>query len=225
LSYLCFGFRGIVTEEYFFASFTSGKKWLLKRDSNMYVGNVASEYICDKSLFPKYEMLAGEYPVELYEHEKFKYSKYLYLVFQNWIEELNKKLNCIYNLLENYPEKMVYFRMGGKHSYELYTLLAEVYQKKIGGFIDNNRDCICKGFGLPIVPLEQLEENKIKAVILSSLEHRHLLKEEAKNIYPIELDVIDIYDILAKNGLCSDKPIYEVNMPDEKWNVGFPMQA
>ena len=88
--------------------------------------------------------------------------------------------------------------MGGLHSYYLCSILNENVQKKIGSFIDQNLHCICATHR-KVITKEQLVEEKMEAVILSSFDYRRILREESVD-YPKDVNVIDIYDVFEELG-------------------------
>ena len=124
--------------------------------------------------------------------------------------------------MRKYPARTIALRMGGDHSAELYSRLPDEYKEKIVCFIDNNKDCLCKKFGIPIMTLEEAQEKNIKAIVLSSFKHLDMLRKESIT-YSNNIFIIDIYKELQKNGICCNDNFYmDIQMRDEDYDVGFP---
>lgn len=230
LSQYAFGAKGVVDKEYIYLHYNTGKEWLQRRD-NIPIGNPLLFYdcaddICDVKLLPQYRKLVGEYPADVIEDEKFKYSKYLYILYDNLLKRNNmaERINWINAMLEDYPNRSVAIRMGGNHSVALYYVLSEESKKKIWGFIDNQKECLCSAFQLPIADtdaVEELEKGGVKAIVLSSYISLEALKEEAKTRYA-NMDIIDIYDSFKNNDIWCRGCFYEIQGNDSDYDIGFP---
>ncbi len=223
-----FGYKGIVDKKYIYIHFTVGKEWLQQREKirNPFLLYDCEDDICDVALVPKYRELAGKYLENLDSDEKFKYAKYLYMLYRNLSQHnnLGQYVAIISCMLEKYPDFSVGIRTGGYHSLKLYYLLSEKSRKKIWGFIDHNEECRCSIFHLPIVPVEHIKELQtagMKAILLSSYLNLEALRREAKT-YPAEIDILDIYDCFEKNGLQCSNDFWFVKGTDEDYDVGFP---
>ena len=115
-------------------------------------------------------------------------------------------------------------RMGGNHSVALYYILSEENKKKIWGFIDNQKTCLCSAFNLPIAgtdEIEELERRGVKAVILSSYVSLKALRDEAKMLYK-NMEIVDLYDSFVRNGIWCKGCFYEVQGEDSDYDIGFP---
>lgn len=216
-------YKGLVTGEYLYARFRMGKEILIDR--------VAVEKGVSVVLYPDIEKpnagaakklgeIVGEFPKELDEDPMFKYSKYLYIVYEN-VKETLRKVSCLLNdKFAEYPDNSIALRMGGDHSYQIYTILTERARKKICGIIDRNANCKCKDLGIPIVRDVKELPDTIEAVVLSSFTYLDELKEEAEKYYS-SLNIIDIYEYLNKCGY-HFKSVFWDGI-DSDWDVGFPM--
>lgn len=227
-----FGAKGIVDENYIYFHYKTGKEWLQKRENiplcNPLLFYDCQEDVCDAALLPVYRDLAGTYPKDVIQDEKFKYSKYLYYLYDNLLKHNNVAacVEMINDLLKNYTENSVGIRMGGEHSVALYYILSEENKKKVWGFIDGNRACLCSQYHLPVIGVEDmkvLETIGIKAVLLSSYKNLDLLREESLK-WPDNIDVLDIYAYFEKNGIKCKREFYEVTGTDEDYDVGFPLE-
>lgn len=230
LSQYVFGAKGIVDKEHIYLHYNTGKEWLQRRDSipicNPLLFYDCTDDVCDKELLPHYREMVGEYPKDVIEDEKFQYSKYLYVLYDNLVKRNNvaERVTHINDILKKFPERSVAIRMGGNHSVALYYILSEENRKKIWGFIDNQKTCLCSAFQLPIVStdeIEELERRGVEAVVLSSYVNIKALRDEAWVRYK-NIDVLDIYDSFVRNDIWCKGCFYEIQGEDSDYDVGFP---
>lgn len=230
LSMACFGYKGIVDREYVYIHYRTGKEWLQRRD-NLPVENPQLFYdfasdVCEPSLLPYYRKLAGGFPEGIKTDDKFKYSRCLYAVYHNILahNHVSECARLLNQMLEKHAERCVALRMGGLHSKMLYACLSVENKKKIWGFVDNNQECICSSFGLPVVSPKQiidLDRVGVQAVLLSSYDHLEALRAETAS-YPVNVKVLDIYDYFKSYGIPCDGNFWEIKITDEDFDVGFP---
>lgn len=226
-----FGCTGIIDGEYIYLRNTLGKEQLFSRDAIP---------LCDPLLFydfevyepqllAKYRNLSGEYPEEMQKAEKFKYSVYLYRLYDNLKKRsghVSKCVEIINYVLEKYKENSVAVRGGGYHSLVLYHTLSKENRKKIWGFIDKTANCQCARLGMPVVGAERAGEWKelgVKAILLSSYDLLDIFRKEAME-WPDGIDILDIYASFEKNGMACSANFYNVLGTDEDYNVGFPFE-
>lgn len=227
-----FGCKGIIDKEYVYLRNTLGKEQLFRRD-DMPLCDPLLFYDCnvyEPQLLEKYRELSGEYPKNMHTAEKFKYSGYLYRLYDNLKKRsghVEKCVEIINKMLEKYEENSVAVRVGGYHSLVLYHILSKENKRKIWGFIDRSDKCQCEKLGLPVIGPERVERLKdaggIKAILLSSYDIVKILRQEAK-AYPAGMDILDIYDTFEKNGIRCDTNFYNVLGRDEDYKVGFPFE-
>lgn len=221
-----FGYFGIITKEYLYLKYHIGKEFLTRWDS--FQGEPHLLYrahdICDDSLLPHFRELVGNRSIDVNANEKFKYTRFLYKVYRNFVRRYNEVFDEVNGLFCNYPEYSVALRMGGEHSMELFYILTASQKKKIGYIVDQNADCRCRSLGIPVISLQDLTPGKVKAVVLSSFDYIEELRAEAK-CYPKDIDVIDLYKSLEARGILCDNNFYAVNyMKDKDYDVGFPFK-
>lgn len=227
-----FGFKGIIDKEYIYLRYSIKKEWLQKWD-NMPLCNPLLFFdcendVCEPKLLQHYRKLVGEYPTDIIESEKFRYSKYLYDLYYNIKKnnDLGHRIAIINRLFSLYSENSIGVRGGGYHSAVLYHILSEENRRKIWGFIDNNNKCICSRFHLPIVQTTQTNELKnvgVKAIVLSSYDWLDSFREESKT-WSEDIDILDIYESFEKNGIVCKTNFYQALGTDEDYNVGFPFE-
>ena len=224
LNLFTFGYRGIITKEHIYLRFGIGKEWLVKRGEILYEPHLLYNVndLCDLDYLEKYRTLVGKNPQEIYLEERFKYSKYLYRLYERFLKHKDEIGELINNLFNGFSINSVAIRMGGDHSAELYYWLSDDNKRKINCIIDNNRNCVCSKLGYPIISYEEfMNKQDIGVVVLSSFKYLELLKEEAKD-YHNNVQVFDIYEYLSHNAKeCKDN-FYLIKMQDEDYEVGFP---
>lgn len=232
LSLRFFGCKGIADKEYIYIHYRTGKEWLHKRN-DMLLCEPLLFYDCEDDvstpeLLMKYRELAGEYPEEVVGDEKFRYSRYLYVLYQNIMKHnnMNERIDAINEMLRDYPANSVGIRMGGVASSVLYYVLSKESKEKIWGFIDKNENCLCSKLTLPVVTpdrTENLDKTGIKAILLPSYSYLETLREETKT-WPEDIDVLDIYDYFDRNGIRCREDFYKLSGTNEDYNVGFPFE-
>ena len=177
---LVFGYKGVITQKYMYLKYRKGNEWLAERGNVKYepslIGLVKEvDKIIDESILGEIRSKVGDFFEDDEIRAKCKYSVYLYKLYDNFIRRCKENVNIICELMRNYPKGTIALRMGGEHSAELYSRLEDEYKDKIGYIIDNNKDCICKKYGMPVLTLEEAKHMNIKAVVLSSYMHIDML--------------------------------------------------
>lgn len=234
ISLFSFGYKGVIDKEYIYIHYQMGKEWLQKREGTLLCEPLLfydfENDVCDPSLIMKYRELAGEYPADLIESEKFKYAKYVYLLYRNMKNHnsMGERVAIINRMLQDYPESSVAVRTGGVTASVLYYVLSRENKEKIFGFIDNNNYCLCSKSHLPVIHSEQMNGTGlstlgIKAIIMPSYSFRQRFREESKQISK-NIDVLDIYDYFARHGIECREDLYKVRGADEDYDVGFPFE-
>ncbi|MDE6386765.1 MAG: hypothetical protein K2L82_03025 [Lachnospiraceae bacterium] len=224
------GLKGIIDKEYIYLHYKTGKEWLQKRNDMPITGPLlfydCESDVCEQALLPKYRQLVREYPENIILDEKFRYSRYIYILYHNMLKHNNmpERVETINRLVESYPDNSIGIRMGGVNSAMLYYILTKENKKKIWGVIDNSKECLCSRLQLHVVSYDHMDELPaagIKAVLISSYTHLEMLREESK-AWPKEIDILDIYDCFDKNGIRCRENFYELKGTDEDYDVGFP---
>lgn len=226
LSLSNFGYLGILTREYLYLKYHIGKEFLARWDHMVFEPHLLYQGndICDTSLLPYFRRLIEGKVLDFNENAKFKYTRFLYKVYDNFMHRRKRVFELINQLLQKYPPYSIAFRMGGSHSMELFAILTTENKEKLAYIIDRNYNCGCQVLGLPIIPVEKMAEVDIKAVILSSFDHLEELRKEIPT-YPEGIDILDIYELLENKGIHCDQNFYSVNyMMNEDYDVGFPIE-
>lgn len=220
-----FGYCGVITKTHLYLKYFIGKEFLVKRDDIDREPHILFKRndICDASMLPYFRKMIGDKRVDVGQNEKFRYTRYLYRLYENSIQK-RKKVSAIVNrAFAMYPDRSVALRMGGDHSERLYGALTVENQKKVGYIIDADPDCRCKRLALPVISVTEMGGKGIQAVVLSSFDHLEELRQEAQ-IYPKEIAVMDIYHSLEMAGIhCVTSFYADPNyITDEIYDVGFP---
>lgn len=219
------GYKGIITKENIYIRFNNGIEWLTDRNRMLYEPVLWNSInnIQESDKIPELRKMVTDYPMDVLSDDCFKYARYLRVLASKVDYYFERNISIICEVLNKYPEKSVAIRMGGNHSRELYTNIPYEYKKKIGCFIDKDTNCQCGIYGLPVITLEQLNEINIKAVVLSSYNHREMLRKESRS-YPKNIDVIDFYRVFERYGIVFNDNFYmDIKMPDELYE-GFPFE-
>ena len=216
------GFNGVITRNKMYVRFKNGQECLIQNDMNDKKKLLWNECV---EIDDEIDLLRGftwKYPEEIVNDDMFKYSKYVDKLIEKLGSYMKRYINIICSKLDKYPLKSVAIRMGGEHSMNLYARLSDEYKDKIACFIDGNKMCVCAKYGLPVISIDELEKGNIQAVILSSYDHRAMLRSEAEK-YSKDIDVIDIYSVLEDNDiLCTNNFYMNIKLKDEDYDVGFP---
>lgn len=230
LSLKFFGCKGVVDKDYIYLRYNTGKEWLHKRNEKLLCEPLlfydCPDDVCDMALLSKYRELMVDYPKDLINDEKFRYTKYLYTLYNNISKhnDMKERVNIINLMLENYPDRSIGIRLGGVVSSILYYVLSEENKKRIWGFIDKDVNCLCSRLGLPTVSPEHtggMKATGMRAVLLPSFTFRGMLREETK-ILSADFDILDIYEAFEKNGIRCQEDFYKTCGVDEDYDVGFP---
>lgn len=188
------GYKGVADRKGIYLHFKTGdelyNKWTeLDKDPIFYVENPDK----DSEIFAEMSKTAGWFPEQISQDPKFQYSAYIYEIYEN----VKKTTKCIANLindkLEKYEDGSIALRMGGNHSWHLYSILTEASRKKIGCIIDNNPKCLCSRLNIPVVSQNEILGCEVQNILLSSFFRLEELQNEAKKIYK-NMNIINIYN-------------------------------
>lgn len=220
-----FGYFGVITREHLYLKYHIGKEFLALRshmDREPHFLYQAHD-ICDASLLPYFRGIIGTRILDISEGEKFQYTRYLYQIYENFIQERNNVFAIVNRLFEKYPDSSVALRTGGEHSLELFYVLTKENQRKLAYILDDNLDCKCRRLDLPVISIQDMEGKGIRAVVLSSFDHLVELRQEIPD-YPKAIDIIDIYKSLEASGIRCRSNFYveDSYIKDDVYDVGFP---
>ena len=144
--------------------------------------------------------------LDIENEELFQYSKiYAKVVFEKYYKP-NKIREVIRNTLQQFSQKgKVAIRGGGYHTLWLLNSLGEGERKKIYCIIDKNKNCDVAP-DIPVVIPEELSEQDVDAVILSSWVHRKEYRIEMQQLCSQKTEIVDLYDQFEAAGIvCEDE--------------------
>ncbi len=220
-----FGYFGVITKEYLYLKYHIGGEFLalqsrMDREPHFLY---QAHNICDVSMLPYFRKIIRKKTLDISADEKFRYTRYLYQVYENFNRKREIVFDLVNRLFEVYSEESIALRMGGEHSLELFYVLSKENQKKLAYIIDNNPNCACRSLGLPVISPNDIEGKGIQAVVLSSFDHLERLRREISG-YPKEVDVIDIYRSLEASKIICETNFYAETsyLTDDIYEVGFP---
>ena len=99
-------------------------------------------------------------------------------------------------------------------------LLSDTQRRRISYIIDKDNDCVAGKTGIKILNPENIYETKIDHIIVSSFEFRELWKKELKNQnLDNTVNILDIYDELAKRGVICKRDFYKKDFIKEDFNI------
>lgn len=219
------GFQGIITKEYIYANYNIGKEVLLRRDNIIMTGVdyfTLEDEIDEEELLPYFRSMIGD-TTKVYEDKRFKYSKYLRKVYENYRNMPHKKQDLLNELFGTFENHSVALRVGGQHTVGMWRMLSEDNRKKINCIIDRNQGCIASVLGYPVVEsVDDVNFDDVKVCIPSSYIFRKELLLEMKD-YPVY--VIDLYDYMKEHGMDFKTEIYKCEtLPEKVYDVGFPFE-
>lgn len=223
-----FGYQGYVTKDWIYLKYNIGKEVLAHRDNPM---NKIVYFSIEDEIDGSDPGMLAYFRGLPYENtrldeldEKYKYSKYLIQVLENYRKYAYRKEETINHLFSGFAKASVALRMGGEHTLALYRMLSPGNREKIYCIIDRDEHCLASALGIPVYTLEHMDYSKVKYVIPSSFEYRGALIKEMESICHV-IKVIDLYQYLEEQGIHMDRAIYKCeSIPDECYDVGFPFE-
>jgi len=220
------GYRGIITNDYYFIRLSTGEDKLLKRFNNEQVELFWTKEDYEECVLDKFKELVPKYPVQIIDDDKFRWSRYLHKMYKKHEKYLKEDLLFITKLLDKwllkYPDNSVAIRPAGYHSKIMCMLLSSDAKKKIKCFIDRDKiNCACSKMGIPIMNLDECLDSDVSSIVLSSFYIQDMLRKEAEN-YSDKVDVVDFYQFLEEEGYSCKRDFFWEFAPDDLFDVGFP---
>lgn len=225
-----FGYKGVIDKNYIYIRYRTGKEWFHRRKEALLCEPLlfydGRNDICEPERLPEYRELAGEYPEDIMNDDRFRFARYLCTLYENILKHNNmsERVEIINQMLQDYPNGSVAIRMGGVLSSKLYYILSDRNRKKIWGFIDSDAECLCSKLGMPVIAPEktaELNERGVKAILLSSYNNLDMLRKEAE-VRPEGIDILDMYEAFDKQGIRCQEDFYKMRGTDEDYDIGFP---
>jgi len=118
------------------------------------------------------------------------------------------------NIIHAIPDdKVIAIRGGGLHTIELLNALGKAGER-VQYIIDKNKDTESMFYGFNVISPEERKLYDIDAIIISSLRYRKEMAAELEQAGE-KAEIIDIYEILEKQGLPLDRGVYERQYTEE----------
>lgn len=221
----CFGYRGIITDQYMYLRFTDGREWFVERGKAVPEPNLFGSFLCSLEAVAPFRAMVRERErgVPSFE-EKLKYSRYVHEVFRRAWERNLKKKKLLDGWLAEYPPGSLAIRTGGEYAGRLYSMLSDAARERIGGFVDVNRKCLCAGWGLPVYSEIGELPATIEGVLLAGRRTMiECLREEAA-MYGARLYILDPYRFLEEHGIFCPHGVGDFEAEADDYDVGFPFE-
>ena len=209
------GYKGIITETDQYIRYNDGSVQYMNRNAS------GKKLTKERELY--LSSLVSEYPKNLIEDNKFKYSRYVYQTFSNYYRRNgmyeNKKRYLVKKLFDDFSEQdVVAIRGGGLHTLGMWFALDWEQREKIRYIIDKNKECQASLLGVEIISPELLSQKKIDQIVISSFDYEKDWYEELKNIVE-GIKIIGLYKYLGDCGIWCDRSYYheEITYEDVAW--------
>lgn len=204
------GYRGVITPTEEFIRYNDGEEAYFLRAKNIQV---------DKNRIAELRILTGTKKVDIENEEKFKYSRLVYKVLENYkkrtANEEEKKNIILNNIFREIPEnEKIAIRCGGENTRRLYWAIDWEQRAKISYIIDTNLECVSGMLGIPVILPEQIKEKNIDTIIVSAFPCNESIKKELDSIKD-DYRIIDMYNHLEENGVKCEREFYNPVYIDE----------
>lgn len=200
------GYQGIVTEKDMLLHYRNGLEYYQK--------NINDGICVTEARLAYLRSLLSRSQIDIYGEEKFKYSRIIWEAEcrckERTMDIENLKEKIIRQLVDRIPEKsIVAVRGGGFHTLRFLMLLNDTQRQKIHFIIDRDKQCVAGKIGKPVLTTDEMQNEKIDCLIISSYDYRRQWKEEL--LLANYSNVIDIYEELEKEGIYCNKEFYKKN--------------
>lgn len=209
------GYKGIITETEQYIRYNDGSvQYMNSRSSGQKLTKERELYL---------SRLVSEYPKQLIEDNKFKYSRYVYQTLSNYYKRNgtyeNRKRYLVKKLFDDSAKKdVVAIRGGGLHTLGMWFALDWEQREKIRYIIDIDKECPAARLGVEIISPEILYQKKIDVIVISSFDYEDDWYEELIKITNSAY-IIRLYKYLRDYGVTCDRPYYheEISYEDVAW--------
>lgn len=209
------GYKGVVTEKDRYLRYNDGRE--------MYFNHQAGGSILTEERENYLKQFCTEYPRDILQEDKFKYSRNAYRTRDNYYKrngtfEIQKKeaVDALFEMLSDYANLAI--RGGGAHTFQMWFKLNWDQRRKIRYIIDFDKNCIAARLGLEVISPDELENRGIDIVLVSSLQYEKAWCEELKSRYT-DIKVVGLYQYFESRGVFCKRPFYleEITLEDAVW--------
>ena len=207
----CFGYKGVVTRQHTYIKYNDGRE-------RYYNNEFQAKPLMEEDI-SYLRAFCTEYPSDIINDEKFKYSRNIYATVRNYWkrngEWERKKLQEIMALFDTIPNTgHIAIRGGGYHTWELWFALKQKQQEKIAYIIDSDKQCMAARLGLKVINMNDIEQNDIDMILVSSFKYESEWVEELKDSIR-HIPVIGLYDYLKESGIECKAEFYKKEYIEE----------
>lgn len=221
------GYRGVIDCNYIYLYYGESdgmvREILMENDGEDYFGSafISGYYhICDEKAASYYREIVKRKPMAYIQDKKFEYSRYLQKAAENAMPKHIDKVKLLQELFSSLPDRGIAIRGGGLDTGRILFYCKKELQG-VEYIIDQNKDCQCMRFGIPIISVEDMDKYPIRIVLFFSKKFSEEFRKESLT-YPADIQVVDVYQYLEDNGIIETYPFYIFQPNDKDYNVGFP---
>jgi hypothetical protein len=221
------GYQGIVTEEDIYIRHNNGLELFCKhKNDGVLFAPERLEYL---------RGITGTKKLDVWTEEKLQFSKYTYMVLDKYHQRNHeyeeKKSAVLKNLIgENDCSREVVLALypGGMATYRLLLRVGFELCANVRYIIDGDAECVAGKLGIEVIDPERLSEYDVDIVVKTSpppnVAETELLSKQAikERLSGEKVEVIDIYEYLADNGVPCSTHFWDRELTDEDIDVGFP---
>lgn len=206
----CTGWKGVINAEELYLEFGTGK--------GMYIGEE------NTSLHLNADMIENR-GMECISDDKFKYSRYIFKVFENQKKRAGWDAKNIINMLFDKikVDELVGLRGGGEHTLQILLALSDKNKAKVKYIIDKGAKDVRRMYGIEAICPEEIESYGATTVFLSSFKWLKEFKTESKE-YPSSCKVVDIYEEFYKLGMDIRQEFWLCELEETDYDVDFPYE-
>ncbi len=201
------GYQGIITNKDMLISYRHGVEYYQKhKNDKICVTDERLNYL--RSCLSKSE-------IDIYQEEKFKYSRIIWNANQKCSNRTadieNRKYQVIEKIFEQIPkDNIIAIRGGGIHTLRLLMLLNAEQRRRISYIIDVNPNCVACKIGIKVLLPNDLQSINLDYIIVSSYDFGKQWKAYlSAQITTNTINIVDIYEELAKEGIFCKKDFYK----------------
>ncbi len=207
------GYRGVITQKDMMIIFNNGQSEYFQIANNSIIQNNRINYLIT---------LIGDNKIDIYKDDFFKYSRYVYKVFENYENRvgslLKRKIDMLCKMIIDIPKnKTVAIRCGGENTRKLFWSIDDNCKSRISYIIDKERNCLSSKLGIPVILPEEIKTKKIDVIIISCYPMPSAIVNE-KNQLLLKYEVIDMYEYLINSGFDIKSEFYREPYEDSDFD-------
>ena len=199
------GWKGAISRKHVYVRYNDGRE--------RYYNNIGENEIVTEGKIQYLRDLCTPYPSDIILDDKFKYSRNARRTFQNYMKRNGKRQEEIEQAVRDLFDRLskserIALRGGGEHTMQLWYTLKENQQKNILCVIDSDKKCKAARLGLKVIDTNEVYQEKIDTIIISSYKNEIEWYEELKKSAG-DILVIGLYDYLRDMGIICEREFYK----------------